>query len=291
MNDSNDLSVILKSRFPIVLIETHEEARVRSLLETVTTQTELELFIWSVTDGLRRRNLPTATPNTAELEDALRHINRTIFSGVYAFLDAHPFLKEPVNQRLVREIALGFEGTRRTLVFVSPQLELPNELVRMSARFSLKMPETGELWQLMLEEIKLWERESGQQVKTEPDVIRQFTRHLTGLCLEDARRLIHEAIRDDGAITRDDLKRITRYKQQSLDAESTLSLELDTCNFDQVGGLRALKRWLDVRRKAFVSDPEKTGMDRPRGILLTGVQGSGKSLAAKAVAGVAADAS
>jgi SpoVK/Ycf46/Vps4 family AAA+-type ATPase len=285
MDDAHDLSLILKSRFPIILIETHEEARVLALLEKLSSLEEHALFTWSVTEGLNRRGAQGATPNTTDLTEALRHIDRTIFSGLYVFLDAHPFLKEPINQRLVREIAIDYGKSARTLVFVSPQLEMPNELVRMSARFQLKMPDTGELWQLLMEEIQTWERDSGQRIQTEPDVIRQFARHLNGLCHEDARRLIREAIAHDGAITREDLHRIPRFKQQSLDAASTLSLELDTCNFDQVGGLKALKRWLDVRRKAFVSDPEKTGIDRPRGILLTGVQGSGKSLAAKAVAG------
>ena len=285
MDDAHDLTVILKSRFPIVIIETHEEGRVLALLERVTNLEELALFTWSVTEGLNRRGAPSATPNTTELTDALRHIDRTIFNGVYVLLDAHPFLKEPVNQRLVREIALDYHKSPRTLVFVSAQVDLPKELLRMSARFSLKMPNTGELWQLLMEEVQTWERDSGQRIQAEPDVIRQFARHLAGLCYEDARRLVREAIAHDGAITREDLHRITRYKRSALDAESTLSLELDTCNFDAVGGLKALKRWLDVRRKAFVSDPEKTGIDRPKGILLTGVQGSGKSLAAKSVAG------
>jgi SpoVK/Ycf46/Vps4 family AAA+-type ATPase len=285
MDDAHDLSVILKSRFPIVIVETHEESRVLALLEKLTNLEEQALFTWSVTEGLNRHGSPGAVPATTELTEALRHINRTIFSGLYVFLDAHPFLKEPINQRLVREIAIDYAKAPRTQVFVSARVELPNELMRMSARFQLKMPDTGELWQMLMEEIQAWERESGQRIQTEPDVIRQFARHLNGLCHEDARRLIREAIAHDGAITRDDLNRIPRFKQHALDAGSTLSLELDTCNFDQVGGLKALKRWLDVRRKAFVSDPETTGIDRPKGILLTGVQGSGKSLAAKAVAG------
>jgi SpoVK/Ycf46/Vps4 family AAA+-type ATPase len=91
-------------------------------------------------------------------------------------------------------------------------------------------------------------------------------------------------IYDDGAIARNDLERVTRARYQLLDNNGALSCELDTADFGMVGGLENLKRWLNLRRSAFLESDER--LETPRGILLVGVQGSGKSLAAKAVAGM-----
>lgn len=287
MDDIRDLTVILKSRFPIVLIETHEEPRVIALLEKLAALRELNLFTWSVTEGLCRRAFgESAVAHTADLTNALRHIDKTLHTGLYVLLDAHPFLDEAVNLRLLREIALAHPRHARTLVLVSPRIDLPDALARFTARFALRIPDNEAIWKLIVEEIQMWEHDNvGERLVVDRVVARQMVSHLAGLCLEDARRLVREALHGDGMLTRDDLIRITRFKQSSLGAQSTLSLELDTGSFEDVGGLAALKRWLGVRRKVFLDKVPPQGLDRPKGIMLLGVQGGGKSLAAKAVAG------
>ena len=286
MDDVRDLTVILKSRFPIVLIETHEESRVLSMLERVSNLEQLASFTWTVTGGLNRARDRGPISGTTELTAALRWIDKTSQNGLYVLLDAHPFLDDPVNVRAIREIALSYQKTARTLVFVSPKLELPEELMRHSARFCLRMPDADAIWSLLLEEIKRHEEASATDGPyVDPEAVKALARHLHGLCLEDARRMIRDALNRDGMITRDDLKYVTQFKQSALGAESTLSLELDSGSFNEVGGLQSLKRWLEIRRKAFLGDAEKFGLDRPKGIMLLGVQGGGKSLAAKAVAG------
>ncbi len=224
-------------------------------------------------------------PQTNEFRGCLRHIEATPQNGIYVLLDAHRFLEDPINVRLVKAIALGYQKTERTLVFVSHELRLPPEIARLAARFELKLPDLAGIRTLVREELALWQSRTGQPVTGQQDALDVLLRHLVGLPIDDARRLVRQALVDDGAITMQDVERTTRLKHALLGAEGALTIEPDTARFDEVGGLGALKRWLERRRGPFLDVGGETGLDAPKGVLLLGVQGSGKSLAAKAVAG------
>jgi ATP-dependent 26S proteasome regulatory subunit len=287
MRDQQELTLLLTSRFPIIVIETHEEPRALALLEKICNLEALPLFVWSVTTGLRRRGRNESVPQTSDPAGALRHIDKTLQNGVYVMLDLHPFLDDAVNERLIREIALSHGKTARTLVLVSPRLELAGPLARMSARFQLSVLDANGVRTMLKEEIELWKIDSGstEAVRGNKEAVDLIAQHLAGMSMDDARRLIRQSIRDDARITLDDVTRILKYKHQSIAAESLLTLELDTGSFADVGGLDNLKRWLERRRKIFTGAQDSRGLDIPKGILLLGVQGGGKSLAAKSVAG------
>src|SRR5258706_8373275 len=106
-----------------------------------------------------------------------------------------------------------------------------------------------------------------------------IAQHLAGSSADDARRLVRQAIRDDSRLDLEDVERILKFKHQSLAANTLLNLELDCSNFAEVAGQANLKRWLERRRAVFVAPPEATVLDAPKGILLLGGQGGGKSLA------------
>lgn len=298
MNDVRDLTVILQSRFSLVVIESPEEPRVLALLERVCALEHLPLFIWSVADGLKRDGKENHIVATQELVGCLRHIDATRQNGVYVMLDAHPFLEDPVTLRLIREIALGYEKTARTIVFVSNRMKLPPELTRLSATFQLSVLDYEQVRALFKEEIGQWQ-ESHSKVRGDNIALDMLARQMVGLPPEDARRLIRQAIADDGLITMDDVKRVMKKKHDLHASSSVLSLELDVASGAQVGGQANLKRWLANRRTVFLGDPlgdklgdgpdskasAVAGLDIPKGVLLLGVQGSGKSLAAKSVAG------
>ncbi len=283
MNDQHDLTVILRSRFPVVAIETHEERRVIDLLERIANLEAQALFVWTVTDGLSRNGRDNSIPLTFEPMQALRHIYKTTQNGIYALLDLHPFLDDPINQRLIKSIANDYQNSARTLVLVSHRIELPADISRLTARFSLTMPDANGMRQLAQQEIDAWARREGTKVKGSREAGNQLVQHLVGMSEGDARRLVRHAIHDDGAITSEDIDRVLKFKHESLGADSVLTLELETAGFSEVAGQTRLKDWLAQRRAAFVS--EVAGLEPPRGIMLLGVQGAGKSLAAKAVAG------
>ncbi|BAU47057.1 ATPase [Sulfurifustis variabilis] len=288
MNDQRDLEVILRSRFPIVVVETHEETRLLGLLERIARLDQSALFAWSVADGLRRRDktLGGPVPMTNEPTAVLRHVAATPQNGIYVLLDFHPYLSDPVNVRLLKEIALGYEKTARTVVLVSHELSPPPELQRHVARFLLSIPDQAAIRAMISEEIQLWRAtHGGGALKGDREAVELMVQHLSGMFAEDARRLIRQAIHDDHALDRADLDRIVRAKHELLGREGVLSFERDTSTFDEVAGLANLKRWLGQRRAAFVGDGKAVGLEAPKGVLLIGVQGCGKSLAAKAVAG------
>ena len=123
----------------------------------------------------------------------------------------------------------------------------------------------------------------GAQVKIDPKAFEMLVKNLSGLTSSDTRRLARNAIFQDGAINRSDLPQVMESKYQLLNSGGVLSFEYDTARFSDIGGMKRLKMWLENRKMAFRG---RTKLDKPKGILLLGVQGCGKSLAAKAAAGV-----
>ena len=287
MSDSlRDLVLIINSRFPLVQVDTSEEVRMMQLLERAASLEDWPLFVWSIADGLRRVPRTDVMPQTYEFQAALRHIDKTPQNGIYVMLDAQPYFEDPVNVRLIKEIAQEYYKTARTLVFIAQDIEIPADLQRMSARFCLPLPDSQEIRELIREEAQLWQRDGGGAIKGQQQTLELLVQHLCGMCQDDARRLIRQMIRDDNAITLDDIQRVLRFKRESLGQGGLLDFEIDSGSFADVGGLKSLKRWLELRRPALTGDAARLGVEVPKGVLLLGVQGAGKSLAAKAIAGV-----
>ena len=136
------------------------------------------------------------------------------------------------------------------------------------------------------EEARRWQAANGgRRVKTDNRTLNQLTRSLRGLTHADCARLIRSAIFDDGSIAESALPEINRAKFELMDLDGVLSFEYRTEQFASVAGMQRLRAWLEQRREAAVADGEAGALDRPKGVLLLGVQGAGKSLTARAVAG------
>lgn len=285
-DDSHDLELLLRSRVPLIVMETRDETRVTRLFSTLALRLAMPVMAWSSTNGLQRIDYEsTPQRHTSEPRQALGQIKATTQPTIYLLLDFHPYLDDPYNIRLLKEIALDYPRLGHTLVLVSHRLEIPPELRSYSARFSLSLPDAGRLEAIIREEAGDWSKTNhDKKVKTDREILERLVSQLRGLTATDARRIIRSVIYDDGAISSEDLKRAARERYTLLDHNGALSCEFDTVDFIDVGGLENLKRWVKRRRLAFL-EPEGA-LDRPKGILLVGVQGSGKSLAAKAVAGV-----
>lgn len=287
MPEQKDLELLIHGHTPILQIETHEEKRALDLLIRIATTNVIPLFKWTVTEGLRRVDIDLGVQrHNAEPRDVLGHIKSSDVAGIYALLDFDPYIQEPVNERYIKEIAMQFEGTNNKLIFISHKIDMPQGLSKRVARFELRLPDAEAMEQIIRDEAGKWQIESGKQVSTDPKTLQRLVRNLSGLTFQDARRLSRNVIVDDGAITEDDLPEVMRAKYQLLNRDDVLSFEFETARFSEVGGMRNLKRWLQQREKIFHGQLDRAGIDAPRGVLLLGVQGCGKSLAAKAIAGI-----
>jgi SpoVK/Ycf46/Vps4 family AAA+-type ATPase len=287
MSDTRDLELLLLGNTPIVQIETHEELRALKLLTDIATRHVLPIFKWSVTQGLARIDIDLGTQKhiTAPV-DVLKHIAAVERDGIYVLLDFEPYIQDPVNTRHLKEIAMGFEGARNKIVMICHRLEIPSSLRHLFVKFELSLPDESALHRLIGEEAVRWQMESGKRLSTSKENMSRLITNLGGLSYNDARRLIRNAIVDDGAITEEDLPEVMQAKYSLLNRDDVISFEYETARFSEVGGMRRLKQWLKTREAAFMGDGSGKSLDRPRGLLLLGVQGCGKSLAAKAIAGI-----
>lgn len=281
-----EIGALLKSRVPIILIETHEEPRILKLLHQACNLEQQVMFRWSITDGITRFSREEPIHGTNNLLDALKHIDKSPQNGVYVFCDAHPGLKDAINVRLIREIALQHYRTARTLVFVSPKLEeLPSEILRMASHFRPRLPTRDEIKAIVAEEAELWLSQSGEKARAERGAVDTLILHLLGLEQDDVRRLVRQALRADGEINSDDVRRVLATKHAALGGGEALGFETSSLRFADVGGLARMKHWINLRRGPFLDSMRGVSVDSPKGVVLLGVQGGGKSLAARAIAG------
>lgn len=299
----NELSALIRARVPLILIETHEEPRMLKLLTQAANLENQLMMRWSIVDGLGRvmgtgggfvggiqaakagDDHGKAIYQTNELIDCLRHIDKSLQNGVYVLCDAHPGFKDAVVVRLIREIAMDHAKCGRTLVFVSPTLEeVPSELLRLAGHFKPRLPSRDDIKAIVINEAQLYQTQNGNKVRGDRHTVDLLIMHLLGLEFEDVRRLVRQALRADGEINQDDIRRILSIKHKALGGAGVLGFEESVLKFNAVGGLARMKHWVTLRHKPFL-DLKTTALDRPKGILLLGVMGGGKSLAARAIAG------
>ena len=283
MKDIQELEGLLAAKMPIVAIESREEAKVLKMFERFTSLNERSLWTWSVTAGLKKVNGLESAFNTTRIEDALRHIEKSPANAVYLFLDAHRFLDDPVVLRQIKDIAAKSEWTHRMLVFLSAKLDVPAEIDHLTARFRPSLPDAKRINEILNEEARRYRDATGAQVKANREALGVVAQHLGGLTEEDVRRLARMAIQD-GEVSAADVARLLKAKHDLVASSEVLVLETGVPDIEQLGGLSNLKRWLKVRRDVFL-EPGKSSLPPPKGVLLLGVQGAGKSLAAKCVAG------
>ena len=287
VQELHDLELLVRSSTPLIIIETHEEERILELLTRLSLRLPKPLFKWTVTLGLQRMDieLEPQIQNSKPVE-LLAEIKTTTLGGIYVLMDFHPFLDDPVHVRLLKDLALNYARVDHTLVLVSHSIDLPEELERFHARFDLELPDTQALEQMVQREAKIWAQpRGGERMRVNRQLFDRFINSLKGLPLNDARRLARRAIQDDGVLDESDLPEVMKAKFELLAQDGVLHFTYDTARFADIAGLSALKRWLELRETTFAGKHLHPGLDRPKGIMLLGVQGCGKSLAAKTVAG------
>jgi len=288
-----EIEVLIRARYPVIYIVTWEEERVIEALEPIARRREKKLFLWSVARGISQYGTP---PESKKKDDglsdpsaALDHVLNTNENAIYVFRDLHPFLRDaPCNIghiRRVRELSHYLKNSYKTLIIIAPTLQLPLELQKDVTVVEFDLPKPDELSTLMDRTINEVNESTGRNLQVPPAARERILAATSGLTLNEAENVFAKTLVMSGRLSEEDLPIILSEKEQTIRKSGLLEYYHADTNLQNVGGMDVLKDWLGQRTVAFDGDAAAYGLPSPKGVLMIGVQGCGKSLAAKAIAG------
>jgi hypothetical protein len=282
-----ELDLMVRARYPLVSLVTSEEQRVEAILAGLAETHGKTLLGWSVTSGLRRiggARTGEAAEGAKEPLAALAAIAGLGDPSLVVLKDFHPYLADPAVVRALRELAHALKSTYTTVVLLSPVLVIPPELEKEISVLDVPLPTYRDLLQLLKEIVLVLRQGNRARVDLGKEDADQLIRAALGLTLSEAENAFAKAIAQDDRLGREDVARVLDEKRQVIRKSGLLEYFPGDEQLAHVGGLDLLKRWLARRGAAFSEAARRFGLPEPKGLLLLGVQGCGKSLTAKAIA-------
>ena len=282
-----EVDELIRARYTILYVVTWEEDRARRLIAQVANRQGKFLFEWSVTDGLRkvtgqREGYVEAPQRKRDAMAALNDILQSDVQGIYVLKDFHRYLDAPEVVRQLRDLATSLRRTHKSIIILSPKLDIPQELDKSVTIVDLPLPTYAELGELLDRTIG----PAGSRrfaVRLAPEDRDAMLKAAQGLTLAEAENAFARAIVRDASLDASDVDAVVREKIQIIRKSGLLEYYEVDGTLDRVGGMDILKDWLRKRVRAFGEDARAYGLPQPRGILLLGVQGCGKSLVAKTI--------
>jgi hypothetical protein len=314
MDPLERLKVLFNSSTPIVVMETVEEVQAVSLVRSACSQLNLAVYEWTIADGLVRSGSGGAGPtppqvyatrpglagfgsdaaaapkaasvyNSTDPVQALANMEAMTVEAVFVLKDFHRHLESPVVVRRLRDVGQKFQTNRRTLVITAPSIEMPPELASLVEFFDLPLPDLDRLRAIIKETYTRMASTHTIKLQLDANGVDAMAANLRGLTEQEADRAISQAIVTRYALSADCVTDVLAAKKALLKRSQMLEFIDANDTMASVGGLENLKQWLAQRRNSWEPQARHFGLEPPKGVIILGVQGCGKSLCARAVAG------
>ena len=316
MSDGLDrLKVLINSSTPIVVIETAEEMRAVRLVRVACASLNLAAFEWSIASGLMRcgssvgevvtegfgfpatgrqsgaegldsiEQNAKALYNSREPAQMLANLEGISVEAAFILKDLHRHMDDPVVVRHLRDVGQKFSANRRTIVLTAPKIEIPPELASLVEFLDLPLPDRPRLRQIIDETLVMVSKTHTLQRKLDSAGLDAMADNLRGLTEEEAERAVSQALVTRYSLCPEIVTDVLEAKKSLLKRSEMVEFVETGDTLASVGGLENLKQWLGQRRGAWEDSAREFGLEPPHGVIILGVQGCGKSLCARAVAG------
>jgi hypothetical protein len=298
------LKVLINSSTPIVVMETVEEVRAVSLVRLACSELNMAVFEWTIADGLVRcgsgvaasmaapssmraeaAGPKTSVYNSTDPVQALANMETMTVEAVFVLKDFHRHMDNPVIVRRLRDVGQKFSANRRTLVLTAPAIDMPPELASLVEFFDLPLPDQDRLHEIIKETYTRLAGTHTLKLQLDASGVDAMAANLRGLTEEEADRAISQTLVARLALSPDCVADVLEAKKALLKRSEMLEFVNATDTMAGVGGLENLKNWLAQRRGSWDDKAREFGLEAPKGVIIMGVQGCGKSLCARAVAG------
>jgi SpoVK/Ycf46/Vps4 family AAA+-type ATPase len=274
-----ELNILLQAQYPLIYLVTSEEERAEQAVSALAqAKPPRRLFLWTVTHGIVEYGQPrnVTQHNTVSPEAAIEWVMRQREPGIYVFKDLHPFIDSPAVTRWLRDAIASFKGTQKAIVLMSPVQNVPIELEKEVVVIDFALPNMTELNQVLTTQL--------DQVRTRritTETREKLLKAALGLTRDEAEKVYRKAYVTSGRLTEEEVDIVLSEKKQLIRRNGILEYIEEDETIDSVGGLDELKRWLKQRSNAFTERAREYGLPQPKGMLILGVPGCGKSLIAK----------
>ncbi|MBN1593144.1 MAG: AAA family ATPase [Candidatus Coatesbacteria bacterium] len=292
MGFKEDLDVLIRARYPLIYIKTWEEQRVETILAEIAAKRGKKFFCWTITRGIHDGGIGSRVApqkenkSTKDPLSVLQWVFDQNDPSLILLKDFHPYLKDPEIIRKTRDLFAFLKSSFNTVLIMSSQDAIPSELEKEITEIEFGLPDQSELMQLLNATIEDVNKSTDLKIAPSDPIKEKITQAALGLTLLEAENVFAKSIVTGGRLDEDDIADILEEKKQIIRKSGVLDYYPAGENFGDIGGLEELKGWLGKRAAAFSIKAKQFGLPAPRGILLIGVQGCGKSLCAKAVASV-----
>lgn len=284
MEAEREIELLIRAKYPLLYVTSWEERRVEESIRSVSGALKRQLHTWSVTQGLKppltRASGPTsATPLSGELE-VLAQIHEAPEFTVFLLKDFHSYLRDHRVVRLLRDLSARLRGRKQTLILLSPSLNLPIELEKDVTVVEYPLPSQEDISAILDQAVDAVKDNTNLKSDIPADYRELIVKSAQGLTADEIESALARSLVETRTFC---IEQILEEKKQIVKKTGMLEFYPATARLDDIGGHDILKDWLVKRTKSFTDAARDFGIPAPKGVLLIGVQGCGKSLVAKAV--------